>query len=823
MWPFRKKTRQRRVEVHDSLPARMRETFARFRQAGGLPALAVAVAFYAVAGLLDVFPIDPVPYRPGQYVPEPIRARVAFKRPDPYLLEDEYDRIKSATPATFRLNTSLVTDQIIPTLRKLPNRLRAATQPSTEDENLRKAFALSSDAAVREFWEALAEVDRARYERSVEALKDKLMLTCIVPHAQAVEQRKRAATKVVLTHPLGRTTIDIEDLISLQKPERISHRAGVLAQAFDPAIQVYIRAYLLNVLSGNDATYLYDGEATEKTISAAIALLSSAPPEHVFEHFRAGDVLAPASGADGSTGWDIQGLSEQHYRLLQAERAKYVEIQQQTAPWRARLRIVGRAMLLALLIAALCLYVLRYQPHLARQLGKGLKLAMTLAVMLAIAKLVVHGLEWNVHAAVLPVLMASMIVTIALGRRFALTIGTAMAVLVTLQMRAPLPVLIVLISGALAGVFPLDEVRTRTKLVRVSCFSAIVVLAAVWAVNLSMNVPWRFALIDGLWGAGMALLAGFLVQGVLPMVEKSFSVATSMTLLEWCDASRPLLKRLAMEAPGTYNHSLQLGAICEAAAETIGARGLLARVGAYYHDIGKINKPTYFVENESGGGSRHAKLSPAMSLLIIIGHVKDGLEMAREYGLPEVLHEFITTHHGTTLVQYFYKAAAEQRKEGSDRAPDEVEFRYPGPKPRRKETAILMLADASESSVRAMSEPTPGRIENQVHTMISRRLMDGQLDECDLTLKEVHQIEMSIIKSLCSIFHSRIAYPTPPGETPSAAEMDGERQAARQEARREEEAAAHQANPDQDQPAPMPSAAMNPAQQFPAPTDLPAE
>jgi putative nucleotidyltransferase with HDIG domain len=445
--------------------------------------------------------------------------------------------------------------------------------------------------------------------------------------------------------------------------------------------------------------------------------------------------------------------------------------------------------------------------------------------MLAVAKLIVHGLEWNLHAAVLPVLMSSMIVTIAFGRRFALTIGAAMAVLVTLQMRAPLPVLIVLISGALAGVFPLDEVRTRTKLVRVAVVSALVVFAAVWAVNLSMSVPWRFALVDGLWGAGMALLAGFLVQGVLPMVEKSYRVATSMTLLEWCDASKPLLKRLAMEAPGTYNHSLQLGAICEAAAESIGGRGLLARVGAYYHDIGKINKPTYFVENESGGGSRHAKLSPAMSLLIIIGHVKDGLEMAREYGLPEVLHEFITTHHGTTLVQYFYKAAAEQRKDGKDRAPDEVEFRYPGPKPRQKETAILMLADASESSVRAMSEPTPGRIENQVHAMISRRLMDGQLDECQLTLKEVHRIETSIIKSLCSIFHSRIAYPTPPGETPSAAERDAEKRAARTEHEQQEPASAGQdeQHAPAAEPAAMPSPAMNPAQQFPAPTDLPAE
>jgi len=202
-------------------------------------------------------------------------------------------------------------------------------------------------------------------------------------------------------------------------------------------------------------------------------------------------------------------------------------------------------------------------------------------------------------------------------------------------------------------------------------------------------------------------------------------------------------------------------------------------VGAYYHDIGKINKPEYFVENQLGSPSKHNKLSPAMSLLIITGHVKDGIELAREYGLPPVLYEFIATHHGTTLVQYFYHAATEQRRAaGSDRAPEEVEFRYPGPKPRSKECAILMLADASESSVRAMPEPTAGRIEMQAHAIVSQRLMDGQLDECDLTLREVHEIEKSLVKSLCGIYHGRIAYPKAKPKSEAEGETKGEAKAA---------------------------------------------
>ena len=247
-----------------------------------------------------------------------------------------------------------------------------------------------------------------------------------------------------------------------------------------------------------------------------------------------------------------------------------------------------------------------------------------------------------------------------------------------------------------------------------------------------------------------------------------------MTLMEWCDASRLLLKRLSVEAPGTFNHSLHLGAMCESAAEAIGARGLLARAGAYYHDIGNINKPEYFVENQGGMSNPHSRLSQAMSLLIIIGHVKDGLEMAREFGMPPVLREFIASHHGTTLVQYFYHAATEQRKADIERAPDEVEFRYPGPKPRSREAAILMLADASESSIRALPEPTPGRIENQVHTMVMRRLMDGQLDDCYLTLREVHQIEASLVRGLCGMYHSRIPYPKLANQKAAHSEVDRE-------------------------------------------------
>jgi putative nucleotidyltransferase with HDIG domain len=181
-------------------------------------------------------------------------------------------------------------------------------------------------------------------------------------------------------------------------------------------------------------------------------------------------------------------------------------------------------------------------------------------------------------------------------------------------------------------------------------------------------------------------------------------------------------------------------------------------VGAYYHDIGKINKPQYFIENQGGGPNKHDKLSPAMSLLIIVGHVKDGIEMAREYGLPPVLTHFIESHHGTTLVEYFFHAA--KRRSGEDAQPAEFEYRYPGPKPQTREAAILLLCDSVEAGCRTMAEPTAGRIEQFVHAQATKRLMDGQFDECNLTLEELHRIEESVTKALVGIYHGRIAYPT---------------------------------------------------------------
>ena len=270
---------------------------------------------------------------------------------------------------------------------------------------------------------------------------------------------------------------------------------------------------------------------------------------------------------------------------------------------------------------------------------------------------------------------------------------------------------------------------------------------------------------DAALAGAAVILGGGATLFLLPLIERVFGVTTGMTLIELRDPKQPLLRELQLRAPGTYNHSLNVASIVEAAAEAIGADNLLAYVGALYHDVGKMNKPEYFVENQAGGFNRHDKLSPAMSLLVVIGHVKDGMELAREFKLPRNIQHFIESHHGTTLVEFFYhrakRRADEARGEEGDESqvPDEFEYRYHGPKPRTREAAILMVADAVESAARAMSDPTPSRIESLVRGIANKRLMDGQFEDCEITLRDLNLICDSVSRTVASMYHGRISYP----------------------------------------------------------------
>ena len=252
------------------------------------------------------------------------------------------------------------------------------------------------------------------------------------------------------------------------------------------------------------------------------------------------------------------------------------------------------------------------------------------------------------------------------------------------------------------------------------------------------------------------LICSIIVLGLLPVFEYLFKIVTNISMLELADFNHPLLQKMIMEAPGTYHHSLIVGNLSESACRAVGANALLARIGAYYHDIGKLQKPEYFSENQESS-SKHDHLSPTMSKMVIMNHVKDGVELARKYRLNQSIIDFIEQHHGNSLVYYFYRRALETLEEDQDIK--EEGFRYAGPKPATKETAIVLLADSVEAATRGLKDPTPVKIVEVVHKVINNKFIDGQLDECELTLKDLEKISDVFIRILSGIYHGRVSYP----------------------------------------------------------------
>jgi putative nucleotidyltransferase with HDIG domain len=362
-----------------------------------------------------------------------------------------------------------------------------------------------------------------------------------------------------------------------------------------------------------------------------------------------------------------------------------------------------------------------------------------------------------VPALAVPVAIASVLLTVVYNSRLGI-MGTAVLALLGGAMAGYSYefALVTLFAGVLA-VFSVRDVRNRGQIV----VSAGLVLAAYMLIlgafsMLQFNGWERFQ--ADMWpvliNAGLLLFA-YPLQWV---VERTFDITTDLTLLELSDTNRPLLKKLSMRAPGSFHHSLQVANLAEAAADAVGANGLLARVGGLYHDIGKMLKPEYFIENQRLGENPHDKLSPHMSALILASHVKDGVELGRQAGLPQAVLDFIPTHHGTALMEYFYRRGLEQ--ETADSSPvSEAEFRYPGPIPHSKETGILMLADSVEAACRSLEKPTPRKLETLVNSIFKTRIEDGQLDHCPLTFADLETIKETFANILSSMHHIRVKYP----------------------------------------------------------------
>lgn len=736
--------------------------------------LAIWVGFYAIAVTILVVGGDSMPRYRNELVQNDIVARVGFQVEDTERTQQERQAAAINAPDVYVENPAPLAS-----LRSDLTELLATVKAAAEDPGsqlLSKGWAIGEAglAILRDY--ASDELKSSDYEGLVKRLLTELGGQYLV-HKPAKTFREGTPQTSVLRRKDAKEAPDIEILTSrlqyVGDEKAIDQMAAEVADRVMPeSLRGPVRERIRRTLAGAPEKsgtqpqpvplWRYDQDATKEMVKQA----QDRVPVYTLR-YEAGDPIVRARTV----------LSPQKIELLKKEHQEFRRAQRtDPALYRQRwLGELGKAIIILVVTFGLITYIVTYQQRIFQKPARALGLAALLLVLLLCTRLL-NQIQSPAHSpaefTLAFVATAAMLLTIAYNQRFAFGTGGTLAILATLASGGDFGLFLTLTVGMSVAVFALHEVRTRSKIVLVGLMTAAASFLAATAVGFYDAQDVKYVLEHAAAAALAALFAGFFVQGILPTFERWFGIATSMTLLEWCDASRPLLRRLAQEAPGTYSHSLVLSQMSEAAAGAIGANGLLARVGALYHDIGKVQKTEYFVENQEARMNRHDRLSPTMSLLIITGHVKDGLEMAKAYGLPRVLHQFILEHHGTTVVRYFHHMATEAaaRKTGKhDREVSESEFRYPGPKPRSRESAILMICDGCEGAVRALSEPTPGRIESTVHQVVMDRLTDGQFDECDITLRDLNLVEQTIVKSLCAIHHGRIKYPKAGGNAPRAA------------------------------------------------------
>ncbi|MBN1621383.1 MAG: HDIG domain-containing protein [Endomicrobiales bacterium] len=417
-------------------------------------------------------------------------------------------------------------------------------------------------------------------------------------------------------------------------------------------------------------------------------------------------------------------------------------------------RIFGFGLMVFMSFVFLVLYLKNDQAELLED-NEAMMLLGLIFIIITVFIIMFKEVEWFQPMGT-PIASATILIGILLSRRLALVSGAILCLILAGVNEFNLEYFFIHFFGSLTGVAGLTKVRNRSDLTQLGLKVALVNtigIIAVWFFYKWPYPPIKIVGIDILWGIFSGFSSALIVLGTLPYLESFFYRTTNIKLLELADFNRPLLKRLMIEAPGTYHHSLVVASLAEQAAESIGANSLLARVGAYYHDIGKLSKPEYFIENQQTLGNPHDPLTPTMSSLIVISHVKEGVALAHSRNIDKIIIDCIEQHHGTSVIHYFYHRALEQKAEIKPE-----NFRYPGPKPQNKETAILMLADAVEAASRALEDPSPSRLKDMVEKIINNKFTDGQFTDCPITLHDLGQIAESLVSTLNGIFHARIEY-----------------------------------------------------------------
>ncbi len=440
---------------------------------------------------------------------------------------------------------------------------------------------------------------------------------------------------------------------------------------------------------------------------------------------------------------------------LQSLAQAKAEREAQEGGWKVLLPVLGRILVVSLSLSFTVMFLVVSRRRIVEDPKKLFMIFCIFALILSVTFLI-DQMGYARYKYLIPVAIASMLLTIFFDSRIAFVGTVSLSLLIAAIQGNAYGLLLISLFVGTVSIFAVREIQARYWILK-----GILLVTGAYVLTISalefLRGQETALQRDLLFASVNGLLSPILAYGLMIIFEFVFKVTTDATLLELSDLNRPLLRQLAIRAPGTYHHSIMVGNLSEAAAEAIGANALLARVGAYYHDIGKMEMPEYFVENQKGGKNPHEKLAPTMSCLILISHVKRGLEIAEEYKLPQEIRDFIPQHHGTNLISYFYNKAVEN---SNGEEINESDFRYPGPRPRSKETGIVMLADAVEAVSRTLKEPTVSRIRSLVDSFIQERISGSELDECPLTMKDLHLIRESFVKSLAGMHHGRIEYPS---------------------------------------------------------------
>lgn len=514
---------------------------------------------------------------------------------------------------------------------------------------------------------------------------------------------------------------------------------NTLLEHFDVNQTVILNYFFSQLIKPN---LIYDRAFTQNAVKEALNNVSRTK-DMVYENERIVD-------ANERIDADI-------YQKLYSLKTARIERSRREGNWPDRFAYIAKMMLLAVILLVGGVYLSSFRKRVFKDNKRLLMIVIILLLDLILASVITKGLNW--HAYLIPTTIASMLLAILMDSGIGL-IGTVVLAFIVggIQGGGYDLALLTFIAG-MAGVYSVHRIRTRNQVFKAIVF---IMFAYFWLV-LTLTALRYDSLLESMkifayYLIPNSILSPFITFMLLGPFEKFFDITTDITLLELSDLNHPLLKELLIKAPGTFHHSMVVGNLAESAAKEIGANPLLARVGSYYHDIGKMEKPEYFVENQMEAENRHNQLSPNMSALILASHVKSGIELAEKNGIPKKIQDFIPEHHGTNIMTYFYNKAKENAGEAEINAAD---FRYPGPRPQSRETGIVMLADAVEAATRTVKNPTPNKLRAAVENIVDQRFKDGELDECDLTLRNLKTIVDAFMPVLQGVFQHRIEYPEP--------------------------------------------------------------